>query len=146
MGGQTLKEQICKSNPWSGKSCGHIQCFACKEEKGGECRRKNVGYKITCSECACEYHGETSRTMFCRGKEHLRGLTQRKKESVLWEHCESVHEGREVGFRMQATGYYRDPLSRQINEAVRIYNANNVMNRRNEWRRTAVSRATYERL
>ena len=47
MGGQTLKEQICKSNPRSGKSCGHIQCFACKEEKGGDCGRKNVENKIT---------------------------------------------------------------------------------------------------
>ena len=145
VGGQTLKAQLCKSNPWSGNPCGHSQCFACREGEGGDCRRKNVGYKITCSECKRAYHGETSRNMFCRGKEHLRALTQRKKESVLWEHCESEHEGRQISFKMEATGFFREPLSRQVDEAVRIYNAPNNLNRRNEWRKTAVPRAMYER-
>ena len=143
--GQTLKAHLCKSNPWSGNPCGHSQCFACREGEGGDCRRKNVGYKITCSECKRAYHGETSRNMFCRGKEHLRALTQRKKESVLWEHCESEHEGRQISFKMEATGFFREPLSRQVDEAVRIYNAPNNLNRRNEWRKTAVPRAMYER-
>ena len=47
-------------------------------------------------------------TMFCRGKEHLKGLLQRKKGSVLWEHCESVQQ---VAFKMEATAYFREPLA-----------------------------------
>ena len=145
MGGQTLKDKICKSNPWAGKLCGHEQCFSCMNGYGGDCRRKNVGYKITCSECKSEYHGETSRTMLCRGKEHMKGLLEKKKESVLWEHSESVHEGWQIKYRMQATGYFSEPLTRQINEAVRIFNTTNNMNRKNEWKKTAIPKATFER-
>ena len=145
MGGQTLKEQLCRSNPWSGKPCENSHCFPCKEENGGDCRRKNAGYKITCSECKAEYHGETSRTMFCRGKEHLKGLTEKRKESVLWEHSESVHEGRDVSYTMRATGFFSEPLTRQIDEAVRIFNTTNAINRRNEWKKTAIPKATFER-
>ena len=145
MWGQTLKQQLCRSDPWTGKPCGHPQCFACKEEKGGNCRRKNVGYAITCKECKATYHGETSRTMFCRGREHMKSFEQRKRESVLWEHCQLVHEGRDVGFKMKAAGYYKEPLTRQVNEAVRIFNGPNTMNRKNEWRKTAVPRAIFEK-
>ena len=75
----------------------------------------------------------------------MKSLEQRKKESVLWEHCEVVHEGRDVGFKMKAAGYYKEPLTRQVNEAVRIFNGPNTMNRKNEWRKTAVPRAIFEK-
>ena len=145
MGGQTLREQICKSNRWAGKPCEHEQCFSCKEEHGGDCRRKSVGYRITCRECRAEYHGETSRTMFCRGKEHMKGLDEKKKESVLWEHSQSAHEGQQIDYTMQATGFFKDPLTRQINESVRIANTTNNMNRKNAWKKTAVPLTTFVR-
>ena len=76
MGGQTLKEQIYKSNPWSGNPCGHSTVFCMQREgEGGDCKRKNVGRKITCSEFKSTNHGETSCNMFGGGKEHLRALT-----------------------------------------------------------------------
>ena len=46
---------------------------------------------------------------------------------------------------MQSTGYFKEPLTRQIDEAVRIYHAKDVMNRKGEWKKTAVPRATYAR-
>ena len=145
MGGQTLRSQTSKSNPWAGRPCNKESCFPCKNEKGGDCRRRNVGYRIICQACNAEYHGETSRTMFCRGEEHLKALNSRAKESVLWAHCESHHDGEIIPFTMKATGSFKDPLTRQINEAVRIYHAKNPMNRKGEWRKTAVPRATYSR-
>ena len=145
MGGQTLRSQTSKSNPWTGRPCDKDSCFPCKNEKGGECRRKNVGYKIVCQVCGDEYHGETSRTMYCRGGEHQKALASRSQESVLWTHCVSQHEGQMVTFAMKATGYFMEPLTRQIDEAVRIYHTKNAMNRKGEWRKTAVPRATYAR-
>ena len=143
MGGQTIRSQTCKSNPWADRQCGKEKCLPCRSEKGGNCRKKNVGYKITCNTCNSEYHGETSRTMYCRGEEHLKALNARSKESVLWDHCKSQHEGQMVSFTMKATGYFREALTRQIDEAVRIFHTSNAMNRKGEWRKTAVPKATY---
>ena len=145
MGGQTLRSQTSKSNPWAGQGCGDDKCFACKNERGRECRRKNVVYQIVCQACNAEYHRETSRTMYCRGEEHLKALNNKSKDSVLWSHCVSQHNGEIMTFAIRSTGYFREPLTRQIDEAVRIFHSKNLMNRRGEWRKTAVPRATYAR-
>ena len=145
MGGRTLRSQTRKSNPWSGKSCGRRNCFPCRAEKGGDCKRRNVGYSITCQACEAQYHGETSRTMFCRGDEHLRALNRKNKDSVLWSHCVDKHNGSNVHFKMKATGYFVDPLTRQVEEAVRLFHTSNSINRKGEWKKTAIPRATYAR-
>ena len=145
MGGQTLRSQLSRSDPWAGKSCGDISCFPCKEEKGGDCRRKNVGYSITCKECNAEYHGESSRNMYSRGDEHAKGLRNKCQENVLWSHCITCHQGRMVPFRMKATGYFTEPLTRQVNEAVRIFHCARSMNRRGEWKKIAVPRIQFSR-
>ena len=145
MGGSTLRSQTCKSNPWNGKTCGRQNCFPCQAEKGGDCRRRNVGYSITCQSCKAVYNGETSRSMYCRGEEHLRALNHKRKESVLWTHCEEKHDGEVTPFRMKATGFFSDPLTRQIEEAVRIFHTRNTINRKGEWRKTAIPRASYAR-
>lgn len=145
MGGQTLRSQLTKSDPWSGKACGRENCFPCKIDKGGQCQRRNVGYQIECQACKAIYHGETSRTMFLRGGEHLEGLNSKASDSVLWAHCVTCHGGEVVPFRMKATGYFMEPLTRQVDEAVRIHCCTNLMNRKSEWRKAAVPRAAYIR-
>ena len=145
MGGNTLRSQTCKSNPWNGQSCGRPNCFPCQADRGGDCRRRNVGYSITCQDCKAIYQGETSRSMFSRGEEHQKALNLKSKESVLWTHCTTDHEGHVPQFRMKATGYFSDPLTRQIEEAVRIFHTKHPMNRKGEWKKTAIPRATYAR-
>lgn len=144
-GGQTLRSQLSKSNPWTGKTCGKAKCFPCRKSGGGNCRRKNVGYIITCEECGAEYHGETSRNMHSRGEEHLRALGNKAKESALWSHCVSDHNGQVATFSMRACGFFNEPLTRQINEAVRIHSNPNNMNRKGEWRIPATSQAQFVR-
>ena len=146
MGGHKLQSQLAKSDPWSDNPCDKEDCFVCKGEKGGKCRKKNAGYKIICKACGAEYHGETSRTLYCRGTEHLKGLNTKSKDSVLWAHCATEHNGTMVQFTMEATGYFQEPLTRQINEAVRIYHSSRIMNRKGEWKKTAVPRANYTRI
>ena len=40
MGGNTLRSQTCKSNPWKGKKCGRQNCFPCQAERGGGLQEK----------------------------------------------------------------------------------------------------------
>ena len=71
------------------KTCDFRQnCFPSQAEKGGDCRKRNVGYSITCQSYKASYHVETSRSMHCRGEEHRRALNNKKKDSMLWTHCE----------------------------------------------------------
>ena len=68
-----------------------------------------------------EYNGTTTRSGYIRGNEHLRDIREKKEDSDLWKHCEEKHEGQITTFRMEITETFRrDPLLRQINEAVRI--------------------------
>ena len=85
--------------------------------------------------------------MYCRGKEHLRALETKSNDSVLWNHCKNHHSAELVQFEMKATGYHSEPLTRQVEEAVRIHQAepSKLMNRKGEWRKTAVPRVTFSR-
>ena len=68
------------------------------------------------------YEGETSRSARLRGKEHLKDLEKKREKSVLYKHKVLEHFNEEVKFEMEITGVYRDALTRQANEAVRISN------------------------
>ena len=121
--GTTLKSKLQKSDPCRGDPCGEPNCFPCQGSKGGNCRRKNVTYQIVCEECekggvVAHYKGETSKNNYTRGSKHLEQLKGRSKDSVLWAHCKEHHESKEVQFRMEKTGAFTDPLSRQIMEGV----------------------------
>ena len=119
--GVCLKSLLQKSDPWAGGSCGDDKCFACKGEKGGNCRRSNVTYQVVCGECTdhdvvAQYKGETGRNMYTRGLKHQSELRNKTKDSALWSHCQEYHDSVEVPFFMQQTGAFRDSLSRQIME------------------------------
>ena len=87
------------------------------------------------------YVGESSRTLYSRSKEHIRDYKQAakdrvipdqtdpsKKSSWMWEHMYLRHGApREVNpetdFKFQKISSHRDPLSRQVEEAIRINQA-----------------------
>ena len=56
-----------------------------------------------------------------KGAEHLRDSENKRNKSVLYKHILSEHNGQEVKFQMEITGRFKDAISRQANEAVRIY-------------------------
>ena len=70
---------MCRNNPWGEIKCGREACISCPESKeggGGKCKQEGVVYTITCKKCKeggilAEYWGETARTAFERGEEHL---------------------------------------------------------------------------
>ena len=152
-GGKTLKEILCQTNPWAGDGCTRDDCLPCMGERGrgGNCQKENIVYRILCQECElghikAEYTGESSRTPYLRGREHLDGLEKRKEDNALWKHCAQVHQGREVKFKMRVLRSHRTPMSRQIQEAVEIENskADILMNSKGEWNGSRIPRIVIE--
>ena len=104
-----------------------MDCFPCTSAGKGSCRSVGVNYNIVCEECEYGdgeqiYHGQTSRTGYIRGGEHVDDFVRKRPKLLMLKHCQNVHQGRtEVKFRMDIVGVYkRDAMLRQITEAVRI--------------------------
>ena len=57
-----------------------------------------------------------------RGREHLRQLRKKEQNSVMLKHIMTEHETEEkyVEFEMNIVGIFKNPLSRIVNEGVRI--------------------------
>ena len=154
-GGVQLKRQLQKSNPFQPDNCGRHDCLVCTSGGKGPCREYGVNYSITCEECEMVdnreriYIGETSRTPYTRGREHLEDLRHKREKSVLWKHCQKFHQSEDQGrrFRMDITGTYRnDAMLRQVGEAVKIQRtpAQHLMNDKTEWNYFMVPRVTVE--
>ena len=87
----------------------------------------NVGYRLQCLKCKEHnkikvYEGETGRSARIRGLEHVKELENKRKNNVLFKHVETEHGNEEVKFKMEITSKFKDALTRQVNEAMRIYN------------------------
>jgi hypothetical protein len=110
-----------------------------------------VTYQIVCEmyeggDVVAHYKGETSKNTYTRGLKHLDQLRNKSKDSVLWAHCKEHHQSSEVPFRMEKTGSFSDPLSRQIMEGVQINAFGGItLNRQSAWRQPAVSKVRFTR-
>ena len=123
-------------------------------EGKGLCRKEGVGYKIWCLPCKEQgvdviMHGETGRTAADRCGEHIERI-KGKAQSNLREHCFAEHGGEIVKFGCAVVSTFcGDPLSRQIEEAMRIDEEARsgavVMNDKREWVRPASIQITAER-
>ena len=66
------------------------------------------------------YEGETGRSARTRGSEHLKELEKKKEKSVLYKHQIGDHKNETAKFEMEITQKFKDALTRQANEAIRI--------------------------
>ena len=106
-----------------------------------------VVYKATCTRCQEEgsenhvYIGETARTVYIRRKEHQRVYKRAAKERIvpdreepggswMWEHVYYKHgapEAKDINpaqdFTFENVRGTRDPMARQVEEAIRIIQA-----------------------
>ena len=141
--GKSMKSILQRSDPFTPKDCGKPDCLVCQTGGEGPCRAPSVTYQIRCVVCGEDfsspgsaYEGETSRNCYCRGKEHIRDLENKKDSSPLWRHTRDKHSGVVPEYQMSVTGNYKnDAMMRQIMESVRINNCSNevLMNSKNEW-------------
>jgi hypothetical protein len=88
-----------------------------------------------------QYKGETSKKTYNRGLKHMEQLRNKSKDSELWANCKEHHQSSVVSFKMEMTGSFSDPLSRQIMEGVQINVFGGIaLNRQSAWRQPDVSK------
>ena len=79
---------------------------------------------------------KTSRSVYTRGKEHEKSLSNKEERSALWKHCKRKHNNGVQRFQMNVTGLYpNDAMLRQISEGMRIEKVpgDSLINSKNEW-------------
>ena len=116
------------------------------------CNTNNIGYRWICELCETKnstkvYEGKTSRSGRIRAKEHIAAFKNKKSDSVLYKHSVSEHRNEKAKFRFEITGKYKDALSRQANEAVRINSRPNseLLNSKSEFNHPPVARIMVEK-
>ena len=154
-GGVKMKDLLVVKNPFPNTVCEMRKCVLC-ENKTTEikiaCNTNNVGYQLVCETCEDNgfqkiYEGETARSARTRGAEHRRDFNKGKADSAMFKHKQNEHGGEEIKYRMEITKKFRDPLTRQANEAVRITTRkkNEILNSKTEFNHPPVARIIVER-
>ena len=92
------------------------------------------------------YEGETSRSARLRGKEHQAGLKNKNVNNIMYKHKLMEHSDEDMEFKMEITKVFKDPLTRQANEAVRISsrNKNEILNSKSQFNHPPVARVVVE--
>ena len=137
-GGTPIASMLLKKFPME-KGCPLGEnCKACKGD-GIKCSVKGVVYQATCLDCSPEkqredrgifhkYIGETSRLMRTRTFEHMSALLRLEKKSFQvqhWMKCHSISP-HPPAFKFEIIQSFKDPLSRQLCEALEILNSGNL--------------------
>ena len=150
-GGRNLKQILQRSEVASSGFCGREDCRLCEHEGKGMCAKESVGYRIWCPRCEedgnhATMHGETGRCARVRVNEHFDAM-ERGRSSNLQEHCDTYHNGEKINFRCEVVRAFGDPLTRQLEEALRIRcESGTLMNDKNEWTRPAGYNLTAQRM
>ena len=142
-GGVTLERMLQKSNPTSSGFCGKEECDMCE---GGRrsCHKKNIVYEYECDLDNYTYVGETSRNFYSRNIEHQEKFKKEKSDSFIHDHQQLMHHGQDPKMNVKVVRSFKDALSRQIYEGVKIRRAANVMNTKLEYYQQATYRMNRE--
>ena len=164
-GGHKLKDLVVKKNPFPTEKCWNVKCPMCRKTSYTDpgdlknhrlpCKTPGVGYEVICLTCkekgkTAKYFGETGRSMVVRGAEHVRDLESQKSSNALVKHVKSDHknEKKTVKFQFEITKKFHDALSRQANEGVRIFRAEDgitVLNSKSEFHHPPTNRIVIKR-
>ena len=145
--GSSIRQKLQKSYPFKKDKCDD-ECFVCLSEGDGNCRKENVNYEVECTREGCRYvyYGETSRTGYSRGLEHLRGIKKKDKDSVFVEHVIERHSSdfeydKCSGFKMNICETHKSAFERLVTEAVKIdLSERPTMNRKTGFKTNTVLR------
>ena len=161
-GGVKLKNLVVKNNPFKTEECLNKRCPVCKitpvtdpTDKSPfrvSCRTPGVVYEFICQKCLeagkiSKYIGETGRPINARGIEHVRDYIANKPGNPLAKHNLVSHtdDKKKVRFNMKITKVFKDPLTRQANEGVKIFRSANeasVLNSKSEFNHPPTNRVT----
>ena len=159
-GGLKLKDMLGTKNNVKNSKCNEKSCPLCNKSQFVEpstdenqisCITNNVGYRWVCLTCeergkVAVYEGETSRSARIRGAEHLKGLVGKNIDNILYKHRITEHKHEDVKFQMKITKKFKDALTRQANEGVRIYGRpkSESLNRKSEFNHPPIARVVVE--
>ena len=151
-GGVKMKNILTQKDPFPNLKCEKRKCAICDSVGNIPCNSNNVGYALECGTCLergkiSVYEGETSRSARVRGGEHFKDFEKQNSKSVLFKHKEIAHKYEDMKVKMKITKSFKDPLTRQANEAVRISNRNKLelLNSKNEFNHPPIRRVTLEK-
>ena len=160
-GGIQVRNILSTKNPFQGEKCSQKWCPLChydhmvdnSEVRIIPCNSNNIGYRWICSTCEnqniCKvYEGETARSTRIRSREHITALKQKKSDSVLYKHKLTEHPNEEVKFKFEVTDRFKDALTRQANEALRIASRKNteLLNSKSEFNHLPTARIMVEKV
>ena len=96
------------------------------------------------------YIGETGRTAVTRVMEHVRGNMGKKSENPMYKHLMDKHTDnmKNVKFEFGLTGKFRDPLTRQAEEGLRIARQSKnlaILNTKSEFNHPPIARVKVSR-
>ena len=147
-----MESILTNKNPFNNEKCDQKACPLCQNDSRIPCNTNNIGYRWSCKTCKDRkinkvYEGESSRSARIRGAEHLQDYKNKKEKSVLYKHKILNHRSEEPQFVMEITGTFKDALTRQANEAVRIQNTkpSESLNSKCEFNSAPVARITVEK-
>ena len=153
-GGIKAKDILTTKNPYPKKECTQKACPICSGNnfQNIQCSTNNIGYRWICDTCKHRnidkiYEGETSRSGRIRSKEHIAAMRNKKCDSVLYKHKLLEHKYENVQYKFEITQKFKDALTRQANEAVRINSRNNseLLNSKSEFNHPPVARVIVEK-
>ena len=134
-GGIKVKNLLAKANPFPTADCLDVLCPICKRTSVSEpgdkptyrtpCSTEGVGYRIVCLNCKEQgklstYEGETGRPAKVRFIEHIKNLNKKSDLSPLHKHQTNHHPNDPSKWHFSITSVFKDPLTRQVDEAIRI--------------------------
>ena len=112
-------------------NCGRQDCIIHVNGGKGQCDREGVVYRGQCITCkgrekTSVYIGESSRSGYVRGKQHLKAIREPNKHvnNAFSKHIKEIHEEEAnlVQFKVDIIRSYDKPLESQVREGVEIFN------------------------
>ena len=153
-GGIKLKNILVEKDPFGKNLCQNPRCPVCYETEYTKpaghskipCTTMSVGYQIRCNLCDCRYEGETGRTIRIRQLDHLSDLENRRKDTPLVKHWLKMHPSQKPKFKIKILKKFSDPLTRQVDEGLRIYQTNPelILNSKSEANHPKIMRISLE--
>ena len=155
-GGMKIEKMLTNKNPFKNEKCQDNWCPLCRGEYGElkiSCSVNNTGYRWVCRTCEksnnkiMAYEGESSRSIRIRSIEHIRAFNTKQSKSVLYKHKMLEHIDEDVEYGLEITGIFKDALTRQANESVRIYNRkeSEILNSKSEFNHPPTARVMIEK-
>ena len=125
-GGMTIGRSFMRPNPIGSDQCGKEDCLPCKSGSKN-CHKNDVCYEFNCKTCKAmevnaNYYGESCRNLYTRAGEHVKKSEKGDVNSFINKHQMEFHNSEPPNFTSKVIKSFKDPLSRQVTEAILIKN------------------------